>query len=378
LPVFHLQTTALDASYRPATVTFDGEVYDAEAKIRGAASAGYPENSFTLRFADDEHELDVEDWGIPEKKDHLVLITTFDDNSMVRQKLSYDLWAAMAEHAGGGRLAPRTFFAVVYLNGRYHGLYTAIDRIDDEFVSQMGFNRDGNLYKAYNHDANFRDTDSGGYPKYSFHQGYYKKEGLPADDFSDLDALVQRSSVLSAGAWMDETEDWIATDEFMDWFLFVHLVEAADSGGKNSYLYNDPTAPTRFHYCPWDFNHAFGQDWMTLRVPSNANNDYRWNNELFVHIQDDPEGNEALWARYAALRADGVISPEWFTEQLDEYYALIQPSGQRQWDKWGGQYKGYWWASYRSGDWTTYEEEKAYVYTWLEERMGYFDTWYAP
>ena len=33
-----------------------------------------------------------------------------------------------------------------------------------------------------------------------------------------------------------------------------------------------------------------------------------------------------------------------------------------------------WWASSRSGSWTTHDEELAYVYAWLEERADLFDS----
>jgi spore coat protein H len=52
-PVFHLQTDpGINAdAYTPATVTYRGHVYTAEAKHRGAASLGYPKKSYTLKFA---------------------------------------------------------------------------------------------------------------------------------------------------------------------------------------------------------------------------------------------------------------------------------------------------------------------------------------
>ena len=90
----------------------------------------------------------------------MVLITSFDDISYVRQKLVYDLWAEMADFQDVHRLTPRTFFAVVYINGEYQGLYTGCDRIDDEFVRHMGFeDGEGNLYKAVSHDANFKKLE---------------------------------------------------------------------------------------------------------------------------------------------------------------------------------------------------------------------------
>ena len=70
---------------------------------------------------------------------HLILTSTFDDTSYVRQKLVYDLWRAMAESQDVQRLTPATFFAIMYLNGAYHGLYLACDRVDDEFIRHHDF-----------------------------------------------------------------------------------------------------------------------------------------------------------------------------------------------------------------------------------------------
>lgn len=121
----------------------------------------------------------------------MILTSTFDDTSYVRQKLVYDLWKAMAEFQNEHRLTPATFFAVVYINGVYQGLYVAVsdlppilslyltlfyailtpfyssftqfysaftqcDRIDDEFIRHHDLpSGEGNMYKAVNHDANF-------------------------------------------------------------------------------------------------------------------------------------------------------------------------------------------------------------------------------
>lgn len=187
LPVVHLKTTGpISTSYASATVTWYGTEYDANLKIRGASSSYYPKPSYTLEFNEDELPMDA--WGVT--RDHLLLLSTFDDNSYVRQKLVYDLWAAIAEHWEDQRMTPRTQFVVVYKNGSYFGLYVALDRMDNEFLDHMGFERDANLYKATNHNANFFLTNVYGSAKTSLHDGYTKEEGEPEDDFDDLDELV--------------------------------------------------------------------------------------------------------------------------------------------------------------------------------------------
>lgn len=371
LPVLHLDPEGgVSSEYVATTAVFRGETYRASMKIRGASSSGYPKPGYTVEFDPIQLDLDREGLG---NKDHLVLISPFDDNSYVRQKLAYDLWADIATFWATPRLVPRTFFVVVYLDGAYRGLFTGIDHIDDEFVEEMGLNGLGNVYKSVDHSANFYRTYNGS-NKSSLHQGYEKKEGEPADDFSDLDALVAFSADSSDDAFIAGMGSYLRYDEFMDWFLFVHYVEAADSGGKNAYLYNDPAA-TEFRYAPWDMNHSWGQSWYTSRVSAGTYNDYTWTNGIFAHFQSHPDASVELWDRFRAMQEPGgPLTVPNLRGRLDAYYAAIDDSAARDWEKWSASYRSYGgWASSRdaAGDWTDYEGEKAYLYQWIEDRDVY-------
>jgi hypothetical protein len=125
LPVVHI---AMDGRRRPtqakqgATITVRGDVAAGSVHVRGATSSSYAKQSFTLKF--ESQELGIHEWhGHGHTRGHLILTTTFDDSSYVRQKLIYDTWKAMADFQGAHRLTPQTFFAVVYVNGVYQGLY---------------------------------------------------------------------------------------------------------------------------------------------------------------------------------------------------------------------------------------------------------------
>ncbi len=374
LPVVHIEPSgALSQEAVPARITIRGAAIEGSAKIRGAFSAGYTKPSYTLDF--EGEELAVDEWDGP-SRGHLILITSFDDISYVRQKLIYDLWIAMAEHQDVERLTPRTFFAVVYIDGAYQGLYTGCDRIDDEFIRHMGFaSGEGNLYKAVNHDANFKLVMANGGTKTNLHAGYTKEEGLPEDDFSDLDALVAEVGGASLHEIASGQAGAIDLDEFMDWFILVSYALAEDSAGKNSYLYSGEDTPV-FRFVPWDFNHAFGQDWRTLRTDPEADNDYVWNNRVFEALQEDPAAAAALWARMAALRDDGPLNDAWLLERMDGYYDVLGPAPARDWDHWGRAHEEFHgWAGYRdqAGDWQDHAGEVAYMRAWIEDR----DAWWG-
>jgi len=369
LPVFHLSAPeGLGGTYQPGTVTVDGTTLEASVKIRGASSANYPKKSYMLEFEEDE--LAVPGWD--KTRDHLILLSTFDDNSYVRQKLVYDLWAGIAAHWDADRLVPRTGFAVVYLNGVYHGLYVMLDRIDNEFLRHMGLEDTGDLFKAVNHDANFYLTASNGSEKSRLSAGYEKKEGDPEDDFSSLEDLVAFTGSASAEEIVSGMDDWLDRGEFMDWLLLVHYTLSEDSAGKNSYLYLDPERGV-FRYAPWDFNHAWGQNWYTQRTSVDRINSFSGSNRVFWALHE--ADSDALWARFAELRDNGPLALDALTSMVDGYYAEILPSAERDWDHWRSEYRSYGgWASSRdaSGNWTEFPEEQDYLYTWLEQRAALY------
>ena len=156
LPVFHLVTgPGFNADdYTPATIVYRGHSYaGAEAKNRGASSLDYPKRSFTLKFSRDDKFGDQPIGFVGKRK--VVLNTTFDDNSYLRQRLVFELWNRLDP----GHIQVQHYSAVLFLDGQYHGMYEVLDHIDEYLMEDHGFRQEGNLYKAVDHDANFRLVD---------------------------------------------------------------------------------------------------------------------------------------------------------------------------------------------------------------------------
>jgi spore coat protein H len=365
IPVLHLAPgAAVTESYVPMEAWFEGTAYTGQIKIRGAASAGYPKPSYTLEFEPEQLHLD----GAPDK-DHLVLISNFDDQSHLRQRLVFDTWAAMGDFWGETRIAPRPWPVVVYLDGAYWGLYLAVDHVDDELMEEVGLDPAGNLYKSVTHDANFYLWNAAGSPKAPLSLGWEKKEGEPPADFSDLDALTTWVATSSDATFAAELDAWLPRGEFMDWFLLVHTLAADDSAGKNAYLYH---GDGQYRYAPWDFNHSVGQSWTTDRVLPTVYNDFAWNNGIFAHFHSEPALSAELWGRYDAMDADG--GPLALADQLarvDAWSAETIDSADRDWDRWEADYRAYW--SWRDDIWDP-AGETAYVRQWLIDRDAYLAT----
>lgn len=366
LPVLHVLPTGVpnDDDYVPARVIAGAREYaGAAVKYRGATSRRYPKRSYTLKF-DKRDPFDAQQRGFEAPRRRVVLTSTFDDNSNLRQRLAFSLWNTLdPEH-----IQVATYNAVVYVAGVYQGVYVVSDHIDEELLEAHGLGSDTNLYKARSHSANFRATDAKGRPKPSLELGYTKEEGEP-DVYDDLTSLIAWIADTTPDAFAGELDEHLRRADFEGWFLLVSAIAGTDSADKNSYLAHDPDpdADGRFRVVPWDFNASFGQNYRTERRPADVYEPAHFaeDNRIFELLYGQPTLRAALRARLdAALEGpwqlDTVLA--WF----DTWAAQIADASARDEQKWGAAYRAFGWGG--RTEFTTHDEEVAYVRAWLQAR----------
>jgi len=359
LPVLFLSPPPdAEEPYVPVTVVYGGIEYSAEGKLRGASSLEYPKKSYILKFDGARFDDPDQDGGFLNKR-RIVLTSTFDDNSYIRQWLAFELWSRLEP-----TIEVQAYNAVVYLDGAYFGLYTVTDHVDGELMRAAGLSEDGNLYKAINHDANFRLTNADGGDKGTLHDGYEKKEGDPLDDFSDLDQLVDFVATSNDGDFAAEIGERVELADYEKWLIAASYSRADDSAGKNSYHYHDATRAWRV--APWDFNASFGQDWTTRRSGATPVDFYEYANRLFERLLADPALGPAFRQRYRDALA-GPLELSAVLATVDDFAAAIDFGARCDWARWEADYRAFARWSDRS-DWTSYEEEVQYLRDWLTER----------
>jgi len=372
LPVVHLWVADdVDAlEHRPARLVYRGREHEGvQAKYRGQTSLAYPKKSFTVKLSADD-PFDEPEHGMTSRR-RVVLTTTFDDNSYLRQRLAYALWNRLQP-----RIEVRAFNAVLYLNGRYHGLYLVSDHVDDDLMAAHGLWAGGNLYKARNHDANLRLVDRWGEPKTALETGYTKEEGEPEQGqpgaFDDLHALITWADTAPDDELVAQLDEVLDRADFTAWLVLVSAIDAMDSAGKNGYLYHDPrpAAPDpRWHYVPWDFNASFGQDWQTWRLSSRgALSFYDRQNALFQRFTGVGALQEASAQRYRAALA-GALSASEVLALFDAYADEIAEAAQRDERTWSAPMRAYDWGG-REQPFTDFDQERAYVRQWIAERWA--------
>jgi len=376
LPVLFLSPVPATKDYTPATVIYRGHTYTVEAKQHGAASLNYPKKSYTLEFPKDDKFNDPDEAGGFKDKRRIILLTTFDDNSFVRQRLGYDMW----NKVDPANVPIQTYAAVVYLDNQYVGLYDIADQINGYMMEDFGYLQDGNLYKSINHDANFTliSSQNGGIPKDTPHQGYVKVEGTPLDGepgaYDDIDELVTFVATSDSPTFLAGIDDRINRPEYENWWYLITFMMGDDSAAKNNYHYHDPTDPMgKFHVLPWDLSWSFGETWLTMRQEPEQSREY-WENELFNRFVHEPSIGDPLRARYNSV-LHGAWSKDKLLAMIDGYTARIDKSAKRDEARWTAEYQAYpGWSSRM--DFTTYEGEIAYLKDWVSKRWDYQDAKY--
>src|SRR4029434_8948560 len=150
----------------PCTLTFipgatgESEMLRGVVRIRGATSQFYEKKSYALT-----RETPAQ-WLGMRKSTQWILNAAAVDRSLMRHKLSYDLFRSLSSD-GGRRYASASRFVEVEVNGRYNGAYLLMERLDRALLDLGSFDpaapSHACIYKAVDHAANFSQPGHGGY-----------------------------------------------------------------------------------------------------------------------------------------------------------------------------------------------------------------------
>jgi len=366
LSVFYIHPKPISKDfYSPVTLIYKGETYEIEGKIRGAQTALYPKKSYTLKFSDDKlfSDADLHTNFVDKKK--IALLSNFDDNSHIRNRLAYFMWNLMDN---GFKI--NTASSEVYTNGSYEGLYTVVDFIDEVFIERNfddgnGIATGGELFKGVRNGVDFRI-------KSDLLSGFEKKLGEPvAGDEGAYDTLRDFIGTINSvpeGEFVTEFDKIADEQSYYDWWFFICFMKAWDSRGKNSYHYKDPSTG-KLHYIPWDFNESFGQSWNTKRLAAGFDPATSING-ISDRLIDHPDIKTAYDTRYDGL-LDNELALSEFTAEIDRLYAEVETAAKADYSKWGSTYRGFRVWDDRN-DYTTVDEEFQYIKDWITTQHTLF------
>ncbi len=342
--------TYWEKEYIEADITVDGVLYPA-AKIafRGSSSLNFPKKGFKIKFQKKELYQ-----GHTRRFD---LSASYVDKSLIRERLSFDLFAqadAVASSAWH-----------VFLTIQNHeqqtledGIFTAIEHVDEYFFQNR--NREiGGLYKADGGVVNgitmgaWLDPQPESILKILYDQDEAKKivakgvlvglframfnlppiETAAADDedYSDLTALINTIDSLDPNSAAQYLPEILDIDSYLDWLAVNTLLQSNDTYHKNYFLHNR-MEDDRWEIIPWDYDLTWGRNWNDycdglcddLSEGTSIKGPNPMTNRLSRLVLSNPTWYDQLRARLANLLGNEFTEEQLFPK-IDAYYADITP-----------------------------------------------------
>ena len=364
---------------------FDGSI---TIERRGNSSQWQGKTPYRFETVDDEGEnSNVELLGMPAENDW-VLYAPWQDKTMIRNVLTYQLSNEME------RYASRSRYVELYLNDEYRGIYVLMEKIkrDGNRVDISKLNPDeitgddvtgGYILKF---DWFYTGDNIGGFESefddmiYNYH--YPKPSDIVPEQEAYIEEYINGFETIMMGT--DYTNDstgypsMMNVESFVDFILLQELAKNVDAYRLSTYIYKDKeSVDNRLTAGPvWDFNHGFG----------NCDYGETWEVDNWL-LEYNPEGGdqmafwwELLWedlafqhkaaVRYTELRQT-IFSEEHIYSIIDSIADYLGPAVDRNFARWP-LLGNYIWPNYYVFD--TYEEEIDYLKSWTAQRLAWMDS----
>jgi len=364
---------------------FDGSI---TIERRGNSSQWQGKTPYRFETVDDEGEnSNVELLGMPAENDW-VLYAPWQDKTMIRNVLTYQLSNEME------RYASRSRYVELYLNDEYRGIYVLMEKIkrDGNRVDISKLDPDeitgddvtgGYILKF---DWFYTGDNIGGFESefddmiYNYH--YPKPSDIVPEQEAYIEEYINGFETIMMGT--DYTNDstgypsMMNVESFVDFILLQELAKNVDAYRLSTYIYKDKESiDNRLTAGPvWDFNHGFG----------NCDYGETWEVDNWL-LEYNPEGGdqmafwwELLWedlafqhkaaVRYTELRQT-IFSEEHIYSIIDSIADYLGPAVDRNFARWP-LLGNYIWPNYYVFD--TYEEEIDYLKSWTAQRLAWMDS----
>lgn len=296
-------------------VLFNGEFYDnVWSHVAGTTTQGYSKRSLNLSFTKD-HKLRLFD-GQPRYSD-VRLLSNLADRSKVRSFVAYDFF----KHVGTP--AQESYLIRVQSEGNFYGVYDLIEDGDSTWLERIGLDPEGALYKMRDHMADASTAN---------------KKTRKWEDTSDLEELIES---LNLSRPRDERADYLCDHfdipQLVNYLAASYIMNHADQGWKNYYLYRDTQRTGRWMMLPWDLDLTWGRFSSGGYVNDTIFYDmgihwYSQINGFFDAMMEDPRLAEMFYCRLQTLMNEELylVGPLYPTncyayEKMVAAQALLNP-----------------------------------------------------
>jgi hypothetical protein len=243
-------------NYQNVDMMVDGVTTTAVGlKQKGNISASHGNNKMPFKIKTNEYVNGQEYDGIRE----FTLNNSFQDPSMMREKMTYDLSGEM------GLYHLRTAYAKVFIDNKYWGVYTIVEGKDEMFDHIFG-NRNGDAIES----TDFGNLCYEGANKLNYYNStlgdyiYIVDNGSSNTAWSRFITMLEKANN-TATNYVSTVESYLNIVDFTKYQAMNVYLLNFDSYigyiGNQVYFYDGNT--NIWQIIPWDFNASFGL-WNTL------------------------------------------------------------------------------------------------------------------
>lgn len=332
--------------------------------LRGATSLTYEKSSYKLTLTDEKLSL----LGM-RKDDDWILNALYDDEGLIHNKLSYEVWQEIAasnhvENDEGISME----YAELFLDDEYLGVYGLTERMDKKALS---LNNKDILYKCRDQvnpgeDDFYSELTEEMAPVFELKY----PENFTMDDWEPLKSWV--SMFLKEDSFDYKTGKSILNMEnAIDYTLFNLLICGMDNTMKNIYFWADyqGDGSYRFIKIPWDLNMTWGNSWIddndcnfNRYQEKNIDSTGGFTADIYeLYLCNPEEIGGMLKERWLALR-ESIITKETLYRMADAELTYLRSSGAytRNRQKWPP--KGEYW-------------QDGYLYDYIDKRIDFLDSY---
>lgn len=350
---------------------FAGKEYqasDCEVNVRGQTSKSYEKKGYKLKL---DRKLSL--LGM-RRDDDWILSALYDDDGLIHNKFSYDVWRNIASDNSVAKDEGTTMeYVELFCNDTYMGVYGLIERID---AKELSLGKSDIMYKCSGFDLPDETIpeDFGLSASYEIEwpKEHSQDTWMPLKSYLDIFASKQ---IADYGEY-NTARDSLNMENAIDYNIFIILARACDNYvRKNTFFVAENNDHTETGYSiikiPWDCNATWGDGLYKGNIDRQLYNPdwiycaYVWSYDIKAMYQYYPdEIQELMLARWKELRQD-ILSEERLLKMLDEDFNYLHDSGayDRNYVRWNEHGREHW--------------KDEYIYEYVSGRLEFLDTYFT-
>ena len=342
-------------------------------KIRGRGNASWSmtdKRSYRIKLDEKASVL-----GLRSNRDW-VIVSTYFDKSLIRNVVAH----SMAQQMSHLYYTPTHILVDFFLNGKYLGVYTVADKIEEAkskvdiyngsnpeepgFMIEIGWD----YSQPYVRDRDYFDTDV-------IIRLFVKEPDIPAANSPEIlyikDYIRKTEQAILAG---EGYEEYLDVDSMVDWFIIAELTNNTEMGFYRSCYMYKPEGGKLIMGPVWDFDMAFGNHsgdipgydgWATAEATYWLVND-TWT----TYLIKDAKFMEKVKARWLEMRQT-LLDTAFAT--IDRQYAIVKASADVNFEVWDILHEQIGEGTVDYTVYNTYEKQVQYVREFITKRAAWID-----